>query len=549
MPHALLRLALVASALLASVSTAQALVTLTGGQRLTAVDGAQPRQDRITFRFAKDPALLSLQSPLCPAQTEVRFVTNGRVTAEQILDCTKWKASGPGFRYVDNPVKPGSVRRIHYRPGTLAVTLQGVPYANDPLTGPVEFLETHVTIGSAEYCGRWVERPGRYVKNTTNRIVIRGPTTACQASGGDGPGDVCDGSSGSSLDLATFAAPGPYPVGERTLVLVDASRSTAPNGSYPGSPERRLPTRVWYPAQTASTNAPPRTSDGPFPIVGWAHGFTSGNGEAMPIGRHLASHGYVVVAPTFPLSSGGAPGGPTVGDMASQPADVDFVMDQLGAGAAGQDLAAVIDAERRGMGGLSLGGGTVLIAAYHPHWRIADLDAAVALAPASCFFGPDFYSGSVPMLIVAGDADMLVPLADPHRAFERAAPPVTMVTLHGANHIGFIGIDVPGVINSDLAIACPAVGAAGSVMDPGGIARLAAELAVGAGPGAVDILACGAVCETELPQTMSGERQVELTRAAVLAHLEAELRGRREARCWLAEGLPASDAAMTFETR
>ncbi len=361
-------------------------------------------------------------------------------------------------------------------------------------------------------------------------------------------GDATDSASGPPLDLATLAAPGPYTVGNRTLELVDTSRPTPANGSFPGAPERRLPTRVWYPSAPAGVEPPP-AADGPFPLVGWAHGFTSGNFEAGTIAPHLASHGYVVVAPTFPLSSGAAPGGPTIGDMASQPADLDFVMDQVAGGAAGRDLAAAIDAETRGMGGLSLGGGTVLIAAYHPHWRIPDIDAAVALAPASCFFGPDFYSGSVPTLILAGDADMLVPIDGPRRAFERAAPPIALSTLHGANHVGFIGIDFPGEANSDVTIGCPVVGVGGSIAAQG-VGRLAEQLMVGAGPGAVDVLACAAgVCERELPATMSGERQLELTRAAVLAHFEATLRGRREAQRWLERTLAASNDDVSVEIR
>ncbi len=185
MTRTIFRLLPVAAALLLSSSTASALVDLTRGQRLMAVDGVQPRQDRITFRFTKDPGLFALENPLCPAVTKIQFLTQGQVTAEQLLDCTKWKVAGTGFRYVDNPVKPGSVRRIQYRVGTLVVTLQGVPYANDALAGPVDFVETRVTIGGAEYCARWDQPPGKYVRNVAHRIVIRGPTTACQVQCGN----------------------------------------------------------------------------------------------------------------------------------------------------------------------------------------------------------------------------------------------------------------------------------------------------------------------------------------------------------------------------
>jgi dienelactone hydrolase len=351
------------------------------------------------------------------------------------------------------------------------------------------------------------------------------------------------------LDLATLAAPGPYAVGERQLELVDTSRTTEANGSYAGAAERRLPTRVWYPATAPAAGAAP-AADGPYPLVGYAHGYSSSNGEGAVVGGHLASHGYVVVAPTFPLSNGAAPGGPTIGDMTSQPGDLDFAMDAVASGVLGADLAASVDGGTRAIAGLSLGGGTVLIAAYHPRWRLPDVAAAVALAPFSCVFGSDFFSASVPMLMLAGDADMLVRLdSGPRRSFERAVPPVTLATLSGGNHVGFLGIDVPGPTNADAAVGCPVIGAGGGNA-AGGFAALASKLEEGAGPGAVHAAGCTeGVCQEELPQTMSAERQVEITRAAALAHFEAVLRGRRDAQRWLEEQLAETNSDLTIDVR
>jgi dienelactone hydrolase len=360
-----------------------------------------------------------------------------------------------------------------------------------------------------------------------------------------------DAPSGSNapLDLATLAAPGPYAVGEATLQLVDTSRPTAANGSYPGAPDRTLPTRVLYPAEADGAGAPP-SGDGPFPIIGWAHGYSSANFEIEFVGRHLASHGYVVVAPTFPLSNGGAPGGPTIADMTNQPGDVDFVMRQVQDGAAGAALAAAVDSGRRGIAGLSLGGGTVLIAAYHPKWRIEDIAAAVALAPASCFFGADLYARSLPTVILSGDADMLVRTASgPLQAFQDAPAPSTLVTLSGGNHVGFIGIDAPpGSANADATVGCPVIGAGGSLA-ASGFATLSQLLEEGAGPGAVDGSTCTVgVCDEVLPQTMTAERQLEITRAVALAHFDAVLRGDRAAGRWLERDLAtqASDVSVAI---
>jgi len=368
----------------------------------------------------------------------------------------------------------------------------------------------------------------------------------------------CDGDGGGGgsapVDLATLSAPGPYLVGSRTLDLVDTSRATPANGSYPGSPERLLPAIVWYPlgaatAEGAETDGSP-SIDGPFPLIGYAHGFASSRDEGRVVGGHLASHGYVVVAVTFPLSNGAAPGGKTIIDMASQPADLAFAMDEVAAGAAGSDLGGAIDSSRRGIIGLSLGGGTVLFGVYHPKWRIEDIDAAVALAPASCFFGRDFYARSLPVLILSGSADMLVPLASgPVHAFDYAPPPVTLAALDGGNHVGFIGIGVDGPRNADAIVGCPVIGAGGSIVATGG-AALAEKIEEGAGPGAVDLESCSTgICGEELPQTMSADRQLELTRAAALAHFEATLRGRSGARHWLEQTLGETNSDVTVQVK
>lgn len=119
---------------LVSAAPAHAAIGLAAGKRLMASEGFNPAQDRLTFRFAKDPGLLSVQSPLCPAQTKLRFKTDHQTTAEIALDCSKWRVTGSGFRYADRPAGPGSAIRIAYRVGTLVVTLQGAPYSATALT-------------------------------------------------------------------------------------------------------------------------------------------------------------------------------------------------------------------------------------------------------------------------------------------------------------------------------------------------------------------------------------------------------------------------------
>src|SRR5262245_35721766 len=70
---------------------------------------------------------------------------------------------------------------------------------------------------------------------------------------------------------AQLAAPGPHAVGVRTVVLVDGSRPTAPNGTFPGAPDRTFLTEVWYPAVQAGRDVPLDGSAAPYPVVVHSH--------------------------------------------------------------------------------------------------------------------------------------------------------------------------------------------------------------------------------------------------------------------------------------
>jgi len=328
---------------------------------------------------------------------------------------------------------------------------------------------------------------------------------------------------------ASFLEPGPYGSATRDFVFVDSSRTTPPNRDYAGAAERRLVTRVWYPIDAQGVPAGTAAAAGPFPVIGYAHGFLSSHVEADGLKRHLASHGYIIIAPTFPLSTASAPGGPTIGDMGNQPGDLAFVIDSVASLTNDDaDLAAAMDTTRKGIAGLSLGGGTVLIAVYHPVLHLPGIRAAVAHAPVSCFFAAPFYDHSLPTLIMGGDADQLVPFdGSAARALAWAPPPLTVARLIGGNHVGFLGIDIPNEPHSD-SIGCIAVG---NVDPESGAALLAQELTAGTTPDVVDAGGCGdnPVCGELFVQTMRGARQTELQMAATLAHFEAELRGRADA--------------------
>jgi dienelactone hydrolase len=244
-------------------------------------------------------------------------------------------------------------------------------------------------------------------------------------------------------------AEGPFAVGRRSLTLVDSSRPTAPNRSYPGAPNRTLSTLILYPAQgdasgtTDVDNAPPVRGHR-FPLVVFSHGFGASGPAYEPLLRFWAAAGYVIAAPTFPLSSGGAPGGPNLIDYKNQPADVSFVitqmlqLDRTDRGG----LRHVIDAHDIGVAGHSLGAITTLGVSYNTCCQDPRIDAAVSFAGIELpFDNGAFFTGlktrAAPLLLVHGDHDQTVPYNASVSVFAAAPPPKFFETLVGAPHTPF----------------------------------------------------------------------------------------------------------------
>lgn len=349
---------------------------------------------------------------------------------------------------------------------------------------------------------------------------------------------------------AAFAVPGPYPVVQRTVTFVDASRPTPPNKTYPGAPTRTLVTEVWYPGSSVDGAL---LDPGPYPIVVHSHGFLDSRlGEAYAT-RHLASHGYVVVAPDYPLSNGGAPGGATIDDVQHQPADASFVLDQILTRSAtpGDELFGKVDPERIGASGLSLGGLTTLLLTYHRDLRDPRIDAALAMAAPSCFFTKRFFrTSTVPVLIMHGTTDALVPIAENgQRTWRNARGRKYFVTLENGSHTGF----------SDFAtlfdqtqhfdrLGCQALlGGLGNALDDGTAFEQLGGKREGIDPRPSR---CPLPCTgTITDPAMGGARHHELARTAMTAFFDAHLKSDASARCTLARGLDAEQSDLDVRSR
>lgn len=232
-----------------------------------------------------------------------------------------------------------------------------------------------------------------------------------------------------------------FEVGRADRTYVDTTRSTAAHGGQPELPSRTLKTLVLYPADGAGDDV--RPIDGPWPMIVFSHGSTRSGIDYVDTLSWWASAGYVVVAPSFPLSSTNTPGGTAYGDYENQTEDVSFVIDSVTGdeepvASNGPSLGELVDADRIGAGGQSFGAITTLgvVAAK----CCADDRIKVATEFAGMLL--PFSSGTelatsvagIPILFVHGNDDPTVTYDAGRTAFSTIGAPGGFLTLVGTGH-------------------------------------------------------------------------------------------------------------------
>ncbi|MGQ0804169.1 MAG: alpha/beta hydrolase family protein [Actinomycetota bacterium] len=215
------------------------------------------------------------------------------------------------------------------------------------------------------------------------------------------------------------------PIGEvvvRTETFVDPSR---PTGPPVGTPDRTLATTIRFPE-----------TGGPYPLIVLAHGFNGHPRKFAELSEAWAKAGYVVALPTFPLTNDEL-GAPTVvADFTNQPGDVSFVIDQLLELSRDRNdpLHGRLDRDRIGVAGLSLGGVTTFAVTYNTCCRDPRIDAAVTMAGARFGYDGDYEMTDVPLLLLHGDADPVLPYAGSAEAYAETTAPKFLVTIVGGGH-------------------------------------------------------------------------------------------------------------------
>ena len=230
---------------------------------------------------------------------------------------------------------------------------------------------------------------------------------------------------------------------------------------------------VWYPTtarphkhaytssfsgDVAPDSAPSTVSGKRVPLVVFSHGDFGCGTQSIAFTEELARHGYVVAAPDHadasichiipPVTRSKPAPQPSVfkpetwddKTFADRRADIEAVIDGL---VANSEFARVIDSERIGAAGHSLGGYTVVgMAGGWPSWTDSRIRAVLAFSPYVMPFQIQKTLGNVhvPLMYQGGTLDVgITPfLTGSKGAYAEANPPVYFMELRRAGHLAWV---------------------------------------------------------------------------------------------------------------
>ncbi len=268
-----------------------------------------------------------------------------------------------------------------------------------------------------------------------------------------------------SLPFLSPMAPGPYPVGAITYAFFQRSVTT---GEL-----RRIDSVIWYPAAETEWRRPPdaawfavpgaSAARGRFPVVVFSHAAASSPVQSAFLTAHLASHGFVVAAPSHPgstfddcLGCGSAERMRALleDSAANRPAEVSAMLDVLAAMDADPAslLYGAVDTERAAVIGHSWGGYTAIVAAT----RDRRFRAAVAMAPVvNAALEQAERTLRVPVMVMGSRLDDVTPFPPQERLFSTlpSGIPRYLVAFPRGGHTAYSGLcpaDSPGCRPGEL---------------------------------------------------------------------------------------------------
>lgn len=236
---------------------------------------------------------------------------------------------------------------------------------------------------------------------------------------------------------------GPPRVVEDRRAWIDRSRETPADRVFAGSPHRNLSTRLWYAEIPRNGSA---CKNRRCALIVLAHGLGGNVDRLTSFARALATSGYIVAAPRFPLTSDDAPGGYGKGydGIENQPDDLSFVIDAALAAAAtpGDPLHGRVDADRIGAIGHSMGGLTVIAATRSVCCTDRRIGAAVLVAPATSARSgrarQPWNEDGPPTLLIAAARDRTFPMKSMQSFYQSIAAPRALVEIEEAHHTNLI---------------------------------------------------------------------------------------------------------------
>jgi predicted dienelactone hydrolase len=239
-----------------------------------------------------------------------------------------------------------------------------------------------------------------------------------------------------------LAAPGPYPAGALHTTLTSPPPQQNQRGQTQSTPTQRLDMIAWYPAASAQLHPPTDSHlqamrDAPgargcaFPVILFSDGYLSRPEDYATLAAHLASEGFIILAPQHDDRHDAFP----FGILAQRSADLALATSQLTAlnADAASPLRGMLDTRHIGLAGHSLGGLAVVLALKDSR----SYQAVAAMAPAWLTDNAAFLSKlTTPLLVMAADHDLPLFVTGAQQLYDclPTTTPHGLLTLRDADH-------------------------------------------------------------------------------------------------------------------